>query len=333
MNNKFSSALAPIIARYLSLKESLGRIYKVERIVLTHLDTYLNATGQDLTSESFQQWISTRLQLASSVRGYWMRITRNFCLYRRRTAPDCFVPDLSQFPIPHQTVKPYIFHETEIVRILAKIRQLPPGARSPLRRHNMLLAVTLLYTAGLRKSELLRLTLRDCDLCEGTLLIRESKFHKSRLLPLSRDALKAIEMVLQERQSRRLPLSPESPLLWNGYGKGGTYSGASLNESISDLLQKSGVRTAAGRPPRVHDFRYTFAAHALLRWYRAGKNVQAKLPALAAYMGHVSIVSTEYYLRFVEELSTVASERFQSRFGTLISSAAEDGGYHGAHKY
>jgi integrase/recombinase XerD len=326
MNNNFSSVLAPTIARYLSLKESLGRIYKVERIVLTHLDTFLSTTGQDLTSESFQAWISTRLQLASGVRRYWMRITRNLCLYRRRTEPDCFVPDLSQFPVPHQTVKPYIFHETEIARILAEAQQLPPGARSPLRRHNMLLEVILLYTAGLRKSELLRLTLEDYDLSEGTLLIRESKFHKSRLLPLSRDGLKAIEMVLEERQSRRLPVSPESPLLWNGYGKGGTYSGASLNQSIMDLLRKSGIRTAAGRPPRVHDFRHTFAAHALLRWYRAGENVQAKLPALAAYMGHVSIVSTEYYLRFVEELAALASEKFQSRYGTLICSAAEDGG-------
>jgi integrase len=92
-------------------------------------------------------------------------------------------------------------------------------------------------------------------LSEGTLLVRESKFHKSRLLPLSRDALHAIEMLLRERRAKRLPLAPESSLLWSGYGSG-MYSGVGFAENIQGLLRKCGIRTAAGRLPRVHDFRH-----------------------------------------------------------------------------
>lgn len=317
MNLRFSSVLAPTIVRYLSLKESLGRAYKVERDVLAHLDSFLSSAGQDLSTGAFQRWITTRSQLASGVRRKWMSIVRNLCLYRRRTDPGCFVPDSSQFPSPHQTVRPYIFRESEIAQLLAETRHLRPGNHSPLHRQNTLLGLILLYTTGLRRGELLRLTLGDYDLSEGTLLVRESKFHKSRLLPLSRDALHAVEMLLRERRAKRLPLALESPLLWSGYGNG-MYSGVGFAENIQGLFRKCGIRTAAGHLPRVHDLRHTFAVQALLRWYRDGKDVQTKLPALAAYMGHVSIVSTQYYLHLVDELAAVASERFQSRYGTLI---------------
>jgi len=92
------------------------------------------------------------------------------------------------------------------------------------------------------------------------------------------------------------------------------------------LLRAALIDTQIGRLPRVHDFRHTFAIQALLRWYRAGVDVNAKLPLLATYMGHVSIVSTEYYLQFVEPLATLASERFARQCGRLITAPAARGG-------
>jgi integrase/recombinase XerD len=319
MKRRLGSVLAATIAGYLSLKEALGREYAVEHDVLAHLDAYLNAAGGDLTSDSFLRWIMTRSHLTSGVRRNWMRIVRNLCLYRRRTDPECFVPDPSQFPPRHQAVRPYVFQDAEIARLIEETRSIPPANRSPLRRQNVLLGLVLLYTAGLRRGELLRLTVGDCDLSEGTLLVRESKFHKSRLLPLSADALHVLKAVLHERQANRLPISRDSALLWNGCGRPGGYSGTGFSQIIWDLLRSCGIRTPAGRLPRIHDFRHTFAVHALLRWYRAGKNVQAKLPALAAYMGHVSIASTECYLHLVEQLAAVASKRFEQHYGALIA--------------
>ena len=319
MNNSFHSVLAPTITSYLSLNEALGRRYATERAILTHLDAFLAAADGDLSVVTFQKWIEGRLGLKSGVRRNWMRIVRNLCLYRRRTEPGCFVPDPSQFPAAHQGIKPYVFPEAEIVQLLAETERIQPESRSPIRRQNALLGIVLLYTAGLRRGELLRLTVGDCDLSEGTLLVRESKFHKSRLLPLSADALQVIKTALQERQAKGLPLGKNASLLWNRHSRTGAYSGTGFSYIMGDLLRKCDIRTPAGRPPRVYDFRHTFAVHVLLRWYRAGKNVQAKLPALATYMGHVSIASTEHYLQLLEEVAGVASERFEKCYGALIS--------------
>jgi integrase len=84
-----------------------------------------------------------------------------------------------------------------------------------------------------------------------------------------------------------------------------------------NLARKAGVLKANGQPPRVHDIRHSFAVHALLRWYRQGLEVQAKLPFLSIYMGHVSIASTQYYLHFVEPLAEAASKRFAQHYGDL----------------
>ena len=88
------------------------------------------------------------------------------------------------------------------------------------------------------------------------------------------------------------------------------YTGEGLGILLRKVIRRTGIRTSQGRSPRVHDLRFTFAAHALLRWYRAGIDVQARLPALATYLGHVSIVSTEYYLTFLKATAEAASERF-----------------------
>jgi integrase len=311
--------IGPVIGDYIALKQALGRQYRTESDILQHLDTFLADKRQDLTAETFALWCRTREHLTSGVRRTWMRVVRNLCLYRRRRDPACFVPDPLQFPRPHQPVRPYIFTEAEITRLLDKAGRLSAGNRSPLHAENMRLAVVLLYTAGLRRGELQRLIVGDYDRRERTLLVRESKFHKSRLLPLSGDAVRELEAHLRTRRARGLPAGPDAPLLWHAYRRGGAYTGAGLGQSLRCLLRAANIRTAAGRSPRVHDIRHTFAARALLRWYRAGEDVQAKLPYLATYMGHVSIVSTQHYLHFIEELAASASERFQRRCGALIT--------------
>ncbi|MFQ5479516.1 MAG: tyrosine-type recombinase/integrase [Candidatus Binatia bacterium] len=314
-----TSPLGPCIADYLALKCALGRKYAVEQKILEHLDAFLNSCTTDLTAETFMQWCRTREHLTSGVRRTWMRVVRNLCLYRRRTDSDCFVPDPSQFPLPHQSVRPHIFTETEITRLLTAAGGLQPTAGSPLRSENFRLAIALLYTTGLRRGELLRLTVGDYDPAQRTLLVRESKFHKSRLLPLSSDPTREVDTYLQIRRARRLPTAAEAPLIWNRYGGGKAYTGVGFGSTIQALFRAAQIHTAGGGRPRVHDFRHCFAVHALLRWYRTGADVQAKLPLLATYMGHVSIVSTEYYLRFVEELAASASERFDTACGALVT--------------
>jgi integrase len=325
----FTSALGPSITRYLALKEALGRAYAGERRVFEHVDRFLARQQRgtsDLTIDSFAQWSLTLQHLSSGVRRNRMRVVRNFCLYRRRTDPSCFVPDSVQFPPEHQRVRPHIFSEEEIVRVLSTVDGLRGITRSPVQREVFRLAIVLLFTAGLRRGELVRLTIGDYDSERKTLLIRASKFHKSRLVPLSMDAAHEVDAYLAIRRARRRPSAQGTPLLWSGYRDDGAYSGGGLGWGIRMLLRRTGIRTSGGSTPRVHDLRHSFAVNALLRWYRAGKDVQAKLPFLSAYMGHVSIVSTAYYLPFVEALANAASERFARHCGTLITASSLPGG-------
>ena len=189
----FASIFGPALARYLALKEALGRRYDTERAVLKLLDAFCAAEGTDLAPETFAQWCWTQEHLTSGVRRARMRIARNFCLYRRRTEPSCFVPDAALFPPLHQSVQPHIFTETEIGGLLRAAEALEPTPRSLLRRETFRLALVLLYTTGLRRGELLRLTVGDYDPEGRKLLVRESKFHKSRLLRLSVDGSQHVE--------------------------------------------------------------------------------------------------------------------------------------------
>jgi integrase/recombinase XerD len=307
----FSSPLGPGVADYLSLKRRLGRKFVNEGHVLAHLDRFLRAQDPPcaaLTPDAFASWCLTLAHLSPTTRRSRMRIVRNLCLYMRRRDPVCFVPDLATFPTPQPPRPPHIFSNAEIVRLLRTTDELQPRSTSPLHAEGYRLAIVLLYTAGLRRGELVRLTLADYDPAEHTLLIRASKFHKSRLVALSADAAREMDGYLVAR--RRLSHNADSPLLVCSCRGLRARSGSGLGAGLRRLIRRTGVLTADGRPPRVHDLRHTHAVHALLRWYRAGADVQAKLPALAASMGHVSVVSTAYYLALLDPVAQAASERF-----------------------
>lgn len=318
----FRSSLGPVIERYLALRRALGRDCYSEQRIFMHLDRFLAslvASAPDLTADVFAQWCLTDAHLRSGVRRSRMRTVRNLCLYRRRTEPACFVPDATQFPAEHQRVRPHIFTQAEIASLLRVALALRPSPCSPLRPRMFHLAIVLLYTCGLRRRELVRLTLGDYDPQERTLLVRASKFYKSRMIPLSSDAAGALDAYLDARKALGISLAPASPLLWHLMRRRQSYSGGGLGQGLRSLLRLAGIYTVAGKPPRVHDFRHTFAVHALLRWYQDGADVQAKLPHLAAYMGHVSIISTEYYLHFVQPLADQASERFARHCTALLT--------------
>lgn len=314
----FNSHLGPIIVRYLALKQALGRSYNHERSVLAHLDSFLaNGASLTLTAEAFALWTATFAHLSATGRRNWMRIARNLCLYQRRSEPACFVPDPNHFPTPHAPPRPHLFTTEEIVRLLRATDGLLPSSTSPLQREVFRLALVLLYTAGLRRGELTRLTLADYDPAERTLTIRASKFHKSRLVPLSAAAARETDAYLVAR--RRFPHAAEAPLLYRRRQGLGPYTGPGLAQGLRRLFRSADVRTATGGLPRVHDLRHSFAHEALLRWYRAGIDVQTKLPALATYMGHVSIVSTQYYLSLFEPFAEAVSDRFALHCAPFVS--------------
>ncbi len=229
------------------------------------------------------------------------------------------------FPANHSQFIPYILSTTDVARLLSAALQLPASPQSPLRPQVIRLAIVLLYTSGLRRGELLRLTLGDYNSSESTLLIRSTKFHKERIIPLSVTADAQLHAHLKQCQQYGLLMKESSPIIWNKVAstevKSYTANGLAHNWRL--LCASLKILTPRGIPPRIHDIRHSFAVNALLRWYNNDENVLAKLPQLSTYMGHVSVVSTQRYLPFVESLRSAASARFEQKYGALITEPFE----------
>ena len=317
----FRSALGPTIASYLALKQALGRQYRNETAVLAALDRFLRAQRADtLTAADFASWALTLVHLTPTVRRSRMRIVRNLCLYRQRTDPHCFVPDPTSFPAPSAPRRPFIFSQEQIGALLREASMLHCSVGSPLRTEIYRLAIVLLYTAGLRRGELIRLVIGDYDPAQRTLLVRVSKFHKSRVVALSQDAAREMDHYLVAR--RQLPHALDAPLLVNCQGQREAFTGEGLAAGLRRLFRAAGVQTETGDLPRVHDLRHTHAVHVLERWYRAGVDVQSRLPMLATAMGHVSVASTAYYLSWLEPVAEAASERFCRHVQSIFAPAS-----------
>ena len=324
----FTSPVGPLMARYLALKRALGRRAVAMAYILRYLDRFLvSCHAADLTCETFTAWAESMASLHPTTRRARLRIVYHFCLFRRREDPHGFVPDPTQFPPQGPRPLPYIFSEADIVRLLAGTEGLPPHKASPSRREVARVSIVILYTTGLRRGELVRLALSDYDVTNQVLHVRKAKFDKSRLVPLSADATLELERYLSARRKLAAPCDGDAPLLvHHDGGRFRGYTGAGFGHSLKHVIRAAGIRTSQGRAPRIHDLRFTFAAQALLRWYRAGVDVQTRLPALATYLGHASVVSTQYYLTFLEATAEAASERFHAHSATWLTPSAREGG-------
>lgn len=315
MNAAVVSALAEHVTAYLDHWRSLGRRYRQEEWLLQTLMRELPALGYaDLTEDSICAWLHSRRHLHANTRRKWAQLIRHFCVFRRRAAAGCYVPTAEHACRARPHVAPVIMNDPEIARMIAAADVLAPSPNSPLRPATMRLAIVLLYTTGLRLGELQRLTLADVEDGGAVLRVCASKFHKSRVLPLSAGTQGELISYLNRRAEAGFDARPTAPLLCTrARRQTSAYSISGLQQGLRPLLDG-----AASRPARVHDLRHSFAVQALARWYRQGADVQAQLPKLAMYMGHVSIESTAYYLRWTDEIAALASDRFARSFAAAI---------------
>jgi integrase len=322
----FSSGIAAVLQRYVGMKRALGRQFNSATHALQSLDRLL-AKGEyaDLNATAFSAWCKAQEHLASGVRRVRMLEVHAFCLYRRRTEPGCFLPDPQIFPPYHQRLRPHIFTVSEVARLLKAAAGMKGNPSTPLRPELTRLAIVLLFTTGIRRGELLNLTEGDYNRQERTLHIRRTKFYKSRLLPLHEGIANEIEQYLAARAKLKLPSLATTPLMWNATRGGRAYTGTGISYCIKPLLLQCGIKAASGLSPRIHDFRHSFAVNALLRWYRAGADVDAKLQLLATYLGHGSALSTHHYLHFIEPMRAAASKRFATLYGSLIVAPGREG--------
>jgi len=309
---RFRSGLAESIRHYLRTRRALGRVYHGEEAILLHWDAFLRRRFgkiREVKPSMFQFWAQTLTALTVTVQRQRMRVVRNFLLFHARQYPRTAVPDPKTFPKPSPQRRPRLVSATEMAHLVATAGILPPSHRNPLRAQSIRLALILLFCCGLRRGELLRLKIRHFDARAKVLRIETTKFHKSRLVPLPDSVADEVQSYLALRP-RLLP--PDAPLLSSSQRPGHetTYSPPALAANWQLLCLTTGVLNERGRPPRLHDLRHSFAVAAMDRWYQQGIDVQSKLQHLATYMGHVSIVSTHYYLQLSSELGQSASQRF-----------------------
>lgn len=313
--------LGRAIARYLSHKRALGHSYHCESGVLHRLHRGLRQQGRrDLDSPGFERWLHGLCDRHPNTRRKWHQIVRNFCLYRQRDEPHSFVPN-DNYAKRQPHITPVIVEPAQVARMLALTATLAPSPNSPLRGPVTRIALVLLYTAGLRLGELLRLTIGDVSEGGALLRIRESKFHKSRWVPLSTSASDELRHFIR-RRARVFPTVPAAPLLCSRRCRNG-YSHQGMQGALRGLFAAAGVGDAYGHRPRVHDLRHSFAVQALIRWFHTGADVQSYLPKLALFMGHVSIESTAHYLHWIPAVRALASARFEKRFGQLVTGGGQ----------
>jgi len=171
--------------------------------------------------------------------------------------------------------------------------------------------LVLAYCAGLRVGEIVRLTLGDARFDEGVMEIRNTKFFKSRRVPLDATVVSALREYLTARRQAGGAANDASPLFWNEARASG-YCRARAQEMLVDVLRRAGLKPAGGRiGPRIHDLRHAFVVHRMLEWYRQGIDPEPRLLYLATYLGHKSIHSTLVYITVTRELLQLAAERFR----------------------
>lgn len=299
------NALEQAMADYLDLRHSLGHAINDVGRLLPSFVAYLNDRGlSTVTVAAALEWAQTS-PTGRSISGPARRMTaaRGFARYLAGIDETTEVPPLGLVPSRQRWRRPFIFTPTDIDTVM---RQARATIESPLRAATYETLIGLLAATGLRIGEAVKLDRSDVDWDEGILLIRESKFGKSRLVPLHPSTTTVLAAFAAQRQE--LQPSPNSPAFFVSLTRN-RLSYAVVQETFRRLVDTAGVGTDAASPPRLHDLRHTFAVTTLLAWYRSGENVQAKVPALSTYLGHREPASTYWYLSAAPELLALAAAR------------------------
>lgn len=321
---QWGSDLGPLMREHIGRMRSLGyRLDTTER-ELRRFDRFLQGrtdlTGQPLRS-LIEAWQASRPGLRHRLIAQRCARALSRTLHRRdETVPILRIEEGLARRVVAAERKPHVFTETEVRRLFAAARSFP-ARTTPSRPRMIYTMLALTYCAGLRIGELAALKLRDIDLEGGILEIRETKFYKTRRLPLAPRVVALLARYLKARAATGAPTDPHAPLWWTPLRRK-RYACSYLEKLLTKVICRAGLKPQRGRKgPRVHDLRHAFVAHRLLAWYRAGIEPQSRLPHLATYLGHKDIVSTLTYLNITPEVLQQASERHRRR-GTQVLRAA-----------
>jgi integrase/recombinase XerD len=299
------SALADAASDYLQLRNSLGHDLAEYHRELPRFVAFLEAEGLPaVTVTAALAWAQgPDVDPATSIAPRRMTIARGFARYLAGIDARTEVPPTGLIASRRRWRPPFIYSPADIEALLARARQLTP---MPAATHETLIG--LLAVTGMRVGEAIRLDRTDIDWAGAVLTIRESKFGKTRMVPVLDSTLDMLGRYARIR-GRLCPHAATASFFTSTAGTRLIY--ACVGQVFRRLRDRARIGGGADHPPRIHDLRHTFAVRTLLRWYQAGEDVEARLPILSTYLGHRDPRSTYWYLSAAPELLALAASKLE----------------------
>jgi integrase/recombinase XerD len=306
------SRLHEAVEDYLSIRRALGYKLDTHGRLLADFVSYLEqAAATTVTTDLALAWAKRPADASPAWWAARLSMARSFARYLATLDPATQVPPADLLPHRTRRSTPYLYSDAEIAALLTAAGALSP----PFRAATYTTLFGLLAATGLRVGEAIRLGRDDIDVEAGMLLVKQSKFNKSRQLPLQPSTLAALRSYAHQRD-QHYPRPKTSCFFISTAATQLIYN--NVRAVFGDLTGAIRVGPPSRvRRPRIHDLRHSFAVATLLDWYRAGVDVDARLPLLSAYLGHAEPAATYWYLQAAPALLTLAAERQDATVGEL----------------
>ncbi len=300
------NALRESLEDYLTIRRALGYKLTTQGRMLTDFVGFAEQAGaRVVTTDLALAWALLPPAATPSWAARRLRVVQGFARYLQTIEPATEVPPAGLLVGRHHRPTPYLYSHEEVCALLTAARTLTP----PLRAATVGTVIGLLAVSGLRIGEAIRLDRNDVDWTDASLLVRDSKFGNSRLVPLHPSTLGALRAYSTLRdQFCPTPLGPSFFVSI----RGARLAHSTIYWPFREVLEMAGLESGSpGRWPRLHDFRHSMAVNTLVGWYRDGEDVAARMPSLATYLGHLHPSATYWYLSAAPELLRLASDRLE----------------------
>ena len=309
------NTLRQAVQEYLSMRRHLGFTLREAGKGLLDFVTFMEQhRASYITPALALAWA----QQPSNVQpAYWARrlsFVRGFARHRSATDPRTQIPPPGLLPFQPKRARPYLYSDDEIERLLRAALKMPCRyERGALRPWVYYCLFGLLSVSGLRLGEARNLDLEDVDVKAAMLTIRGAKFGKTRLVPLHPSACQVLAKYMARRQRHWTQRPVSSYLFVSSWGH--RFDSADIHRTFYALSRQIGLRGLSdSHGPRLHDMRHRFATDTLVRWYRSNQDPERRLPILSAYLGHVHVADTHWYLSGSPELMREAMRRLEHRW-------------------
>jgi integrase len=305
------------VERYVEWKRSAGYSLKGTAHELRRFARFADANAHDgpVTVSLILQWAETASGCTRLYRARRVEVVRTFARYEATFEPETQIPPRGLLGPAHMRVKPHIYTHTQITALMDAATELAP--RDGLRPKTYRTLIGLMASTGLRVCEALHLRAVDFDEATQLLRIVETKFQKSRLVPLHSSVVHALCEYAEFRDAYRRPVATDRFLVSE---QGRALLPSVVHYTFAKLRGELALDNQyRARIPRLYDLRHTFACRVLERWYAQGLDVNQRLPYLSTYLGHVKPTDTYWYLSGVPELMRLANARFDDGFGEGVS--------------